>query len=46
MAAIVATGVVLTAIFALVWWQASPFAAATSVVVAGAVGLAFGLLRR
>jgi hypothetical protein len=36
----------LAAIFALVWWRASLFAAATAVVVAAAVSAAFWILSR
>jgi hypothetical protein len=36
----------LTAIFGLVWWRASLFAAAASVVVAAAVSAAFWIRSR
>jgi hypothetical protein len=38
--------VLLAGVLALVWWQASLFAALTAVVVAAAVSVAFTLLTR
>ncbi len=43
---ILVTALILAAIFALVYWQASLFAAAASVVAAAGVSLAFNLLAR
>jgi hypothetical protein len=43
MSRVVWNALILGAVFALVLWQAGLFAAAVSVVVAGAVSVAFGV---